>query len=431
MLRAAVGTAGVVIVGPIVAACAAGRPSPSGPATNAPAGSPVPGSELTFGSNQSDPVPRAAMQAVVDAFEARTGVSVRVNTVDTSTFQDQIGSYLQGAPDDVFTWFAGERMRFFADQGLAGDASGVWNRLDERFSDAFREASTGTDGRQYFVPFVTYPWVVMYRPSVWTERGYDVPGTLDELLALAERMDADGLVPIAFGSREGWPAMGTFDILDLRRNGYSFHTGLLRGRERWTDPRVRAVFELWRDLLPYHQAGAQGRTWQEAARSFIAGDAGMYFMGAFAAEQASEEQRRDLDLFPFPTLGTEFDDEAAVDAPINGFMMRREPRNPAAAAAFLEFVGSAEAQTLFLERNPNRIATATDADRSGYTPYQVRMADVIASAGRITQFFDRDTRSDFAGPNGMQSFLADFLSDPDQDLDPFLAEIQAFWDSLT
>ena len=59
------------------------------------------------------------------------------------------------------------------------------------------------------------------------------------------------------------------------------------------------------------------------------------------------------------------------------------------------------------------------------------MADVIAGAGRITQFLDRDTRPDFAGPNGLQAFFATFLSDPDQDLDPFLASIQAFWDSLS
>jgi multiple sugar transport system substrate-binding protein len=371
------------------------------------------------------------MQAVVDDWSARTGVVVRVNIVDSSTFQDQMSSYLQGTPDDVFTWFAGERMRFFADQGLAGDLSEVWAAIGDRYGEGFREASTGSDGRQYFVPFATYPWVMLYRRSVWEAAGYEVPTTLDELVALWERMAADGLVPIAFANREGWPAMGTFDILDLRLNGYDFHAGLLRGRERWTDDRVRTVFERWRELLPYHQPGALGRTWQEAARSLLAGDAGMYFMGAFAAEQGTDEQREDLAMFPFPAFGTPFDGERSIDAPINGFMMRPEPRNPAAARSFLEHLASGEAQTLFVTRNPSRIAVATDADRSGYTAYQRAMADVIADAGRIAQFFDRDTRSDFAGPGGMQSFLADFLAEPEQELEPLLADIQAFWDSLT
>ena len=51
----------------------------------------------------------------MDAFQkANTGVTVKINTVDHNTFQENINNYLQGQPDDVFTWFAGYRMRFFA-----------------------------------------------------------------------------------------------------------------------------------------------------------------------------------------------------------------------------------------------------------------------------------------------------------------------------
>ena len=49
---------------------------------------------LTLGSNASDTIPRQAMQAVVDAFTARTGISVRVNTSDPNSFQDRIATYL-------------------------------------------------------------------------------------------------------------------------------------------------------------------------------------------------------------------------------------------------------------------------------------------------------------------------------------------------
>jgi multiple sugar transport system substrate-binding protein len=73
-------------------------------------------------------------------------------------FQEQINNYLQGKPDDVFTWFAGNRMNFFAQQGLAGDISDVWEDVD--MSDAFKKASTGEDGKQYFIPVYNYPWAV-------------------------------------------------------------------------------------------------------------------------------------------------------------------------------------------------------------------------------------------------------------------------------
>ena len=38
---------------------------------------------------------------MVDYFTAKTGIAVKVNTVDHNTFQDQISAYLQGTPDDI------------------------------------------------------------------------------------------------------------------------------------------------------------------------------------------------------------------------------------------------------------------------------------------------------------------------------------------
>ena len=43
-------------------------------------------------------------------------------------------------------------------------------------------------------------------------------------------MQTDGITPIAFGDKDGWPAQGTFDILNLRLNGYDFHVGLMAGK---------------------------------------------------------------------------------------------------------------------------------------------------------------------------------------------------------
>lgn len=440
VLKGIAGAAGMVSVPAIIAACStpAATTAPGGGASAAPsteataAPSAEPLGEVTFGSYQSDDVPKKSLQTVIDAFTAETGIDVKVNTVDHNTFQDQISSYLQGTPDDVFTWFAGVRMRFFAAQGLSADISDLWQTIGSNYTDGFKAASTGDDGKQYFVPFFNYPWVVMYRKSVFAEKGYAIPKTLTEFKALGDKMKTDGLVPLAFGDSDGWPAMGTFDILNMRQNGYDFHIGLMAGKEKWTDPRVKKVYELWADILPYFQEGALGRTWQDAANSMIQKQAGMYFLGTFAGQQATEKADfDDLDFFPFPTLGTEFDAEMAIDAPIDGYMLSKEPANLDGAKAFLEYLSTGAAQTLFLATNPNNVAAANDADTSSYTPFQKRMQEVIAGSGKIAQFLDRDTRPDFAGPNGMQGFIQTFLTDPGLDLDAHLSQIQDFYDSLT
>lgn len=432
------GVAGLAAVPSIVGACTTGG-SPA-PGTGSPGASPsavAPTGSITVGSNYSDEVPKAAFQKIVDAFTAETGITAKVNTVDHGTFQDQISSYLQGTPDDVFTWFSGFRMRFFAAQGLAEDISDVWANVGGNYSEAFKVGSTGDDGKQYFIPIYNYPWAVFYRKSLFQENGYDIPTTIDEFTTLAQKMQSDGLIPMAFGDSDGWPAMGTFDIINLRQNGYDFHVGLMAGSEKWTDARSRRAFEIWRDLLPYYQEGASGRTWQDAAQALVQKRAGMYLLGMFVSEQftaAGEAELADLDFFPYPNFGTEFDAEKALDAPIDGFMIAKNSPTLGddldATKAFMEFLAQGSTQVIYTTENPGNIAAAKDADTSGYNALQKKAVELIGSAQRITQFLDRDTNPNFAGANGMQAFLIEFINNPDQDLDAFLKKIQDFWDTL-
>ena len=75
---------------------------------------------VTFGSNAADPVPKKALRRRLQGVHGEDRHQGQdVNTVDHNTFQEQINSYLQGQPHDVFTWFAGYRMQFFAAEGPA------------------------------------------------------------------------------------------------------------------------------------------------------------------------------------------------------------------------------------------------------------------------------------------------------------------------
>ena len=151
---------------------------------------------VSFGSNASDPVPKKAYAQVFSAFTKKTGTKVSVNTVDHNTFQDQINSYLQGRPQDVFTWFAGYRMQFFAQKKLLAPIDDVWKTLAPQFPPALQAASKGLDGHYYFVPIYNYPWAVFYRKSVFASKGYTVPTTLGRVHGAGQedeggRPDAD------------------------------------------------------------------------------------------------------------------------------------------------------------------------------------------------------------------------------------------------
>lgn len=372
---------------------------------------------LSIGSNYSDDVPKNAFQAVADGFP-NADVEIGINTVDHNSFQENITNYLQ-QPDDVMTWFAGYRLRYFAAQGLLSDISDVWEGITN-IGDNFKAASTGDDGSQYLIPFYNYPWAVHYKPSVFEEKGWTVPTTLEELTTLADAMQADGVTPFSLGNDGKWPAMGTFDILNMRINGYQFHVDLMAGNGDWTSDEVKSVFAQWETLLPYHQDGGNGRTWQEAAQSMKSGETGMMLLGTFISEQFADDLD-DLDFFPFPEVNVDHGTDA-IDAPIDGFMLAAEPDNEAAAKEFLTYLATGEAQITFLTANPGSVAVATDADTAAYTALQQKSAELIAGTANIAQFLDRDTNPEFAA-NVMGDALADFIADPGS-IDSILSDVE-------
>ncbi len=376
--------------------------------------------EVSLGSNYSDEVPKAGLQAAVDAFPNKN-VTVKINTVDHNSFQENITTYLQN-PDDVISWFAGYRMRYFAAQGLLGPIDDVWEQgLNDTMSAGFKLASTGDDDKLYFVPWNYYAWGIYYRPSLFEENGWTPPTTLDELKTLGAAMQEKSITPFAFGNDGRWPAMGTFDQLNFRLNGYQFHMDLMAGKENWTDDRVKNVFAMWTELLPLHQENPNGRTWQEAASGVVDKSCGMMTIGTFIGQQFPADQLEDLDFFVWPELDAEFG-TGTVEAPIDGWLMAQKPKNEEGAKELLYHFGTAAAQEAYLSQDPSAVAAATTVDPSGYTALQKKVLDAVSNAPNVTQFLDRDTSPEFASNVAGPAF-ADFLADPSK-IDSILEDMQ-------
>src|SRR5687768_6811086 len=90
VLKGLLGASALAAV-PSLAACGSG-------------GSAGDGKTVGFGSNYSEPAPREAITAVMETFKQQSGLEVKINTKEHDTFQQQINNYLQGKPDDVWSW---------------------------------------------------------------------------------------------------------------------------------------------------------------------------------------------------------------------------------------------------------------------------------------------------------------------------------------
>ena len=379
------------------------------------------GATVKFGINEAEGSGPAydRLKAIADAYTKGSDTKVELNAVDHNTFQESINTYLQGTPDDVFTWFAGFRMAQFAEAGLIADVSDQWPI--DGLNDSFKQASTAPDGKQYFVPVSYYPWALFYRKSIFEKNGWSAPETNNDFMELMKDMQGKGLTPIAFGDKDGWPAMGTFDILNMRLNGFDYHMSLMAGEEQWDSDEVKGVFETWRTLLPFHQADPLGRTWQEAATSMGKGESGMYLLGTFVID-AVGDAADDLDFFTFPELDPAIGADA-LDAPIDGFCVAAGGKNQEAGQALAKWLGSAAAADAGNEgADAPFIAANEGASTSTYTDLQKKSVEVVGAAANIAQFMDRDTNADFANTVMIPSIQA-FLKDP-EDIDGVTASIQ-------
>jgi multiple sugar transport system substrate-binding protein len=410
VLRGVAGAAGLAAVsGGLLTACSS---SSDDKKKSGGSSGPVAGSTVTFGSNYSDPAPKAAFASLTTAATTSSKVKVKINSVDHNTFQQNITSYLQGTPDDLFTWFAGYRMQYFAAQGLVEPIDDVWEKIGGNFSASAKQLSTGLDGHQYLVPIYNYPWVVFYNKSEFAKHNYTVPTTWDDYVKLAKKMKTDGLIPIAFADKDGWPALGTFDILNMRINGYDYHIKLMKHEIPWTDQGVHTVFQHWAEIMPYLQTGANGRIWQDASKALEQKQAGMMFQGTnqVAAQYVTDKaDLADLDFFTFPEINPQWGQDY-MDAPTDGFMLSKKSKNTDAAKAILEYIGTGPAESEYLKTDQWDVGLVNGLQVPTYNAIQKKSVTEIAKCKSVAQFMDRD--SDPAMATAMIAIIQKFIDDP-------------------
>lgn len=419
----AAGALGIAAAGGL-AACSSDSDSSSG-------GSAVSG-PIAFGARTVDENPTTQLKALVAAYTAKTGNEVTYNATESNAFQNNLSQYLQGTPDDMFQWMAGYRMQFFAEQGLLVDLSDVWAEIGDQYDESYKIASTGLDGKQYFIPQSWYPWGLHFRKSMFAELGLDGDSvtTWDQFLGMLDGMKSKGLIGFAAGDKGGWEAMGTFDIINARTNGYQFHVDLLAGREQWTDDRVLQVFKNWEQLLPYMNTNVLDLEWDGATQLLLQKKAGTVLMGSWFAgdfKSVSDEDYFDLSIIPFPEINPEFGRDT-IDAPIDGFCVAANGSNNAGGADLAKFAGDMEGVQAMLDTGVPMTSANRGQDTSSYDAFQQEQLAVMAEAKYITQFLDRDTRPDFAGPV-VGPAIQEWFRNP-QDINKILESMQAQWEAL-
>ena len=333
----------------------------------------------------------------LDSFaKAHPDIKLDVVAAEQSSYKTKLNTAMaSGNPPDVFYTLPGGFLGAFVDGGqmyaLDGDLA------KDGWGASFLEsalAQTSKNGHAYAVPVDVDSAVFWYDKALFTEKGWEVPKTYDELLALSEKIKADGLIPLSLGNKDSWPATFWFQYLEMRLKGSGAITAFVnKAADATIMPEATAAFERIAELSSkgYFPVGFNGMSDQEANMLFLNGQAAMLLNGTWqigASKDAPEGF--ELGSFPFPSVEGGKGDQSDVLAGVAAaFGISEKAQNKADAVTLLKFLTSPEVMTKYVELRKTMVTVkdATTEAAAGPVLYGISH-DLMSAAGHLDPFYD-------------------------------------------
>ncbi|MFA9229383.1 MAG: ABC transporter substrate-binding protein [Microgenomates group bacterium] len=124
-----------------------------------------------------DPIPLAAMEAMIADFEAANpDIDVQLTNFDHEGYKTSIRNFLTADAPDLANWYAANRMKPFVEAGLFADITDVWDANGLNESLASSVLSSTIDGKKYAIPYTYYQWGIYYNRDAYAAAGIEAPG---------------------------------------------------------------------------------------------------------------------------------------------------------------------------------------------------------------------------------------------------------------
>ncbi len=285
-------------------------------------------------------------EASYKKFTECTGAEVAYE--GSKEFEAQLLVRLQGGnqPDVAYIPQPGLLRTVVQDTGLVVEPpAAVEENVDEFFGEDWKTYGT-VDDTFYAAPLgANVKSLVWYSPTTFSDNGYEVPETWDDMIALSDQMVADGVQPwcagIGSGDATGWPITDWLEDVMLREVGPDVYDEWVNHEIAFDDERVAGALDRVGEILKNDEYVNGGigdvrsiatTEWTDGGLPILDGKCGMHRQASFYAVNWPEGTTvaEDGDAFAFylpttnedngrPVLGggefvAAFDDRPAVQA---------------------------------------------------------------------------------------------------------------------
>lgn len=268
----------------------------------------------------------------------------------------------------------------------------------------------------FAVPYVANAAGVLYNRDMFAEHGWEIPETWDELLALCDEIQAEGILPFYFGFKDTWTCLAPWNSMAVALSPSDTAQQVNRGATTFS-AEYRELAEKYLQLLPYGPAEPFAYGYNDACTAFARGESAMYPIGSYAAPQIlSVNPDLNLDSFVMPAC-----DDASGNVLNSGidllFAVSEACENKEAAYEVLDFLLADENLQQYIDAQ-----TAIPCKTGEFTlsPILDGMTYYI-DAGLMLDYQDHYYPSEMSVDAQLQTYLIE------QDTDAFLQKFDTDW----
>src|SRR4051794_7888357 len=252
-------------------------------------------------------------------FEQCTGATVKYE--GSKEFEAQLPVRVKGgnAPDIAIIPQPGLLKTLVATGKVVKAPAGTASNVDKFFGPDWKGYGT-VDGAFYAAPLgANVKSFVWYSPKAFSDKGYQVPQTFDELMTLTQKINDDNgkgsawCAGIGSGDATGWPATDWLEDMLLRTGGVDVYDKWVNHEIPFNDPKVAEALAKVGGILknPNYVNGGDVKsiattTFQDAGQGILDGSCWMHRQASFYAANWPEGTKvgpdGDVWAFYFPAV---------------------------------------------------------------------------------------------------------------------------------
>ena len=381
------------------------------------------------------------MREIASIFEKATGAEVEYGGSDS--FEQQIVIDIKaGSPADIAIFpQPGLAANMAAIGGLTPLSADVKQAVLDNYAagQSWVDLATYADENgndQFYAIFykVNVKSLVWYSPDNFEDNGYEIPGTMEDLIALTEQMAADGNTPwcigLGSGGATGWPATDWMEDIMLRTHSPRVYDQWVSNEMKFNDPRVIEAMNFFGSIA-LNDSYVNGGSKAVATTDFRDAPNGLFsspaecmmhrqasFIPAFFPEGL--EAGVDYDFFYFPAYA----DKDLGKPVLGGGTVLTATNDKPVTTEFMKFLMHPEAHERFMEKG-GFLTPHIGVDTSKYASDTFRGLHEILQQATTFRFDGSDLMPGWVGAGSFWTGMVDYTNG--KSAEEVADAIQASW----